>query len=367
MWALVPLVKRPRLALLRTVAVAALGAAVNATGAGAATAKVIGPDVSSHNHDNRAALNWLIMHRVGGAEFTFIKATEGGGYRNPNFSSDFASARQRGVIRGAYHYARPSGATSAQIVANATAQANYYVHVAGAMGGPGSLPPVLDLEEAGNLNPTQLTLWTHTWLDWARHLTGRTPIVYTSKYFWRDKTGNSTRFAANPLWLASYGVKSPALVGGWKRYTFWQYTDAGRLAGSGRPVDLSVFNGSLAQLSAMTSVTSVKPKKSVTSATWVTSMTLRYTTRAQTKRAQTSGAQTSGAPTSGAPTSGAPTSGAQTSGAQTSGAQTSGAQTSGAQTSGAQTNRADVTSSRSSLRSWLTVHGMDGSRKLVGR
>jgi len=100
MRALVPLVKRPRLALLRTVAVAALGAAVTATGAGAATAKVIGPDVSSHNHDNRAALNWLIMHRVGGAEFTFIKATEGGGYRNPNFSSDFASARQRGVIRG---------------------------------------------------------------------------------------------------------------------------------------------------------------------------------------------------------------------------------------------------------------------------
>jgi len=65
------------------------------------------------------------------------------------------------------------------------------------MGGPGSLPPVLDLEEAGNLNPTQLTLWTHTWLDWARHLTGRTPIVYTSKYFWRgaDERGADERGA----------------------------------------------------------------------------------------------------------------------------------------------------------------------------
>jgi len=49
--------------------------------------------------------------------------------------------------------------------------------------GPGNLAPVLDLENAGTLNPTQLSLWTRTWLDRATALTGRTPIIYTNGEF----------------------------------------------------------------------------------------------------------------------------------------------------------------------------------------
>ena len=108
------------------------------------------------------------------------------------------------MIRGAYHYARPSGATNAAITADAIAEASFFVSHTGRLSAKGDLPPVLDIEVAGTLNPAQLSLWTHTWLDRTKRLTGRTPMVYTYGYFWRQKMGNSTGFAAYPSgWLAT--------------------------------------------------------------------------------------------------------------------------------------------------------------------
>ena len=213
----IPLIARPVTALRRGAAAAALVVAVTTTGAAAANGAAIGPDVSSNNHDNRATVNWATINHAGRASFVFIKATEGGGYRNPTFSTGFAAARSISVIRGAYHFARPRGVTPAQIASNGAAQATEFSHVVGTLGGPGDLPPVLDLEDAGTLNPAQLSLWTHAWLDRAAQLTGRDAIVYTNVSFWRQYMANSPEFAMYPLWLANYGVRQPARVGGWKR------------------------------------------------------------------------------------------------------------------------------------------------------
>ena len=252
---------RARLLLLRAAVAAALVMAVTLTGAATASARIIGPDVSSHNHDNRSRVSWRIMHTVGGASFVFIKATEGRDYHNPNFARDFAASRRHKLYRGAYHYARPGGRDSSQIMAGATAEADFFIGVTGTLTGPGNLPPVLDLEDAGNLSPAHLTLWCRTWLGRVKALTGRTPILYTYGFFWRQHLRNSRHFAAYPLWLASYGVAIPARVGGWHKYTFWQYTESGRMAGAGGPVDLSVFNGSKRQLAAMSSKRSAPSKK----------------------------------------------------------------------------------------------------------
>jgi lysozyme len=193
----------PRQNLLRaTVVAAALVATVTVTGAGMASAGVLGPDVSSNNHGNGATLDWGVIHHIGLASFVFIKATEGGGYTNPAFASDFAAAGHNSLARGAYHFARPSGGSQAQIFPNAVAAAKQFGHVVGTLAGPGNLPPVLDLEDAGNLNADQLSLWTHTWLDQARKLTGHTPILYTNPGFWKQSMGNSGGFASYPLWLA---------------------------------------------------------------------------------------------------------------------------------------------------------------------
>jgi lysozyme len=301
--------RRPPAALLRAATAVAVVAAVTATSAGAASAAVIGPDVSSNNHGHGVGLNWRVIHGVGRASFVFIKATEGGGYRNPSFSSDFAAAGRYSLIRGAYQFARPGGTNNAQIVSNATAEAVQFGHTIGTLNGPGNLPPVLDLETAGGLSPSQLSLWTRVWLERMTKLTGRTSVVYTNVSFWRASMGNTANFATYPLWLASYGVSRPAMVGGWKSYTFWQYTETGRMAGSGANVDLSVFNGSLAQLTAMTvtaaaaaaaaaavaaaraaaaaAAVAAKRAPAAAAATAAAGMTLKLTTRAATTPAGT--------------------------------------------------------------------------------
>jgi lysozyme len=253
--------------LLRGAAAAAAVALVGAgsvAAAGEAGARVVGPDVSSHNHDNRATLNWRVIRNVGGGKFAFVKATEGRDYVNPRYASDWASMRRNGVLRSAYHYARPSGRTKSQIIADATAEADFFVRHAGTFEGPDILPPVLDLESSGSLAPRQMWWWTQAWLDRTEALTGRTPILYTYVNFWHQNMKNSRAFTAYPLWLASYGVSRPGTVGGWKRYTFWQYTSHGRMAGAGLPVDLSVYRGSITQLRKMTTNRSSKPATSRT-------------------------------------------------------------------------------------------------------
>jgi lysozyme len=240
--------RRPRVALLIA---AALAMALTATTATAANAVIVGPDVSSHNHAHGGVVNWGTVRGVAGSSFAFVKATEGVSYPNPYFARDFAAIRANGLVRGAYHFAKPRGSTPAAITANARTQAEFYVRTAGNMRAAGDLPPVLDLEIGGTLNAAQLSLWTQTWLTRAKQLTGRTPILYTYVHFWKSRMGNSRAFAAYPLWLAYYSTTSPPKVGGWTRETFWQYTDRAVSPGVNRPVDMNVFNGSLAQLRAM--------------------------------------------------------------------------------------------------------------------
>jgi lysozyme len=242
----------PRQFLLRSAAATALVAMLTVTGAGTASAWVIGPDVSSYNNGNGSTLDWAAVHNVGRATFVFIKATEGGGYTNPTFASDFAAAGSISLVRGAYHFARPGGGTAPEIFANAVAQANQFGQTVGTLAGPGNLPPVLDLEDAANLNSDQLTFWTQTWLDQVRKLTGRSPILYTNPGFWKQSMANSGAFTSYPLWLAHYGVPTPEMVGGWKSFTFWQFTDSAHVAGASASVDMSAFNGSVAELMAMT-------------------------------------------------------------------------------------------------------------------
>jgi GH25 family lysozyme M1 (1,4-beta-N-acetylmuramidase) len=92
------------------------------------------------------------------------------------------------------------------------------------------------------------------------------------------------------------------MVGGWKSFMFWQFTDSGRITGASSSLDMNLFNGSHAELVALT----VSP---------AAAKATRYTTvRADPSR----------------------------------------------------TVRTDATSTSPSLGSWLKVFGLDGSRKILG-
>ena len=208
----------------------------------AAAAVVSGPDVSGWQHPQGYTIDWKAAKTSGGAQFAFVKATEGAGYTNAYFAKDFAALAAAKMARGAYHFAQP--ATSA------VAQARHFVSATGTLGARGDLPPVLDLEVSGGLGVTALVAWTKAYLAEVQRLTGRKPMVYTSPGFWTSAMGNSTAFTGYPLWVATWGPK-PILPGGWKNYAFWQYTDKATLAGMAGPVDMSVYNGTVAQLRAL--------------------------------------------------------------------------------------------------------------------
>ena len=164
----------------------AVGLAV-APGAGAVSyAK--GLDVSHWN----GAVDWIQVVG-GGYKFLFAKATEGTTLTDPTYSINRAGTTGLGLRFGAYHFARPAGSGTAGVVANAIAQADYFVNVA--QPAAGDLPPVLDLETKGTLSPTSLVQWTQAWLGEVQARTGVSGLIYASPSFWKTALGDTSAFA----------------------------------------------------------------------------------------------------------------------------------------------------------------------------
>ena len=224
---------RRRFCLLSTIVLVA------AAPAGASTF-VRGIDVSHW----KANIDWTLV-RVGGYRFAFAEATNG-------YSSDWtydtnrAGAAAAGIAFGAFHFARPSGTTVQAVVADAVAQADYFVSVAQPQ--TGDLAPVLDLERTDGLSPALLRAWTAAWLDEVWQQTGARPTIYASPRFWRHAMGNASVFAStgSHLWIAHWRVRRPRVPAadwGSAGWTFWQWTDCSHVPGIRGCVDGDRFNG----------------------------------------------------------------------------------------------------------------------------
>ena len=194
-----------------------------------------GIDVSKY----QGTIDWSQV-ATAGLSFVFIKASQGITSVDPELSANWSGAQTAGLLRGAYHFYQPGD--------DPTQQAQHFL--ATAPSGIGDLPPVLDIETAGSLSPAEIVQGVATWLDVVQKATGRAPILYTSPGFW--KTLGATQLGAYPLWVAEYGVSSPIVPAGWSRWTFWQYSESGTVAGIQGAVDLDLFQGSLEELRALT-------------------------------------------------------------------------------------------------------------------
>ncbi len=221
----------------------------SATALGAAERKRLeGVDVSQYQHPRGAGIDWRGVRSDGG-RFVFIKATDGIPARsNAYFARDWLASWRAGMLRGAYHYARPSIRPG-----SAEAQARQFAHAVGDLRGAAELPPVLDLETTGGLTARQLLNWTGTWLRAVEQLTGRRPMIYTYPTFWQNAMGNTTAFgSSHQLWIADWSAKSaPQRIGGWKTWTFWQHSSTGRVSGIPALVDLNRYHGSERELGAL--------------------------------------------------------------------------------------------------------------------
>ncbi|MCU1601221.1 MAG: glycoside hydrolase family 25 [Frankiales bacterium] len=202
----------------------------------AATTVLEGVDTSSYQHGNGAAINWTAL-RDEGRRFVFLRATSNA-KADANFAQDWRDAAAAGLFHGAYHYAKP-GASSGKL------QADFFADAIGDQSTPGTLPPVLDLEESGGLSVSSLRSWAQAFLTELEARTGRVPILYTNPNSWHVLMGDSTAFSRYPLWEAHYTSKAqPNPIAGWSSWTFWQYTSSGSSSGISGAVDQDRFNGS---------------------------------------------------------------------------------------------------------------------------
>nr|WP_231715410.1 GH25 family lysozyme [Arthrobacter gengyunqii] len=220
-------------------------------------AGIQGLDVSSH----QANVNWTAAWNQG-ARFAYVKATEGTYYKNPYYSQQYNGSANKGMLRGAYHFAIPS-------VGSAAAEANYFVNNGGGWSADGrTLPPLLDIEynpypKLGNIcydmTATQMVNWIRVFSDTIKGRTGRVPMIYTTTDWWRTCTGNSSAFADHPLHIARYGANNAGtLPAGWSKYTLWQYSSTGPFVG-----DSNVFTGTSDALHAFARNSSIVPDRSV--------------------------------------------------------------------------------------------------------
>jgi GH25 family lysozyme M1 (1,4-beta-N-acetylmuramidase) len=219
-------------------AVLVAGILVAAAPASAASS-VRGMDVSSHQGN----VNWRAAWN-NGARFAYVKATEGTYYRNPYFTQQYEGSYYIGMIRGAYHFARPdttSGAT----------QADYFVAHGGGWSRDGkTLPGMLDIEwnpygrVCYGLSKAGMVRWIKAFSDEYHRRTTRWPVIYTATSWWSECTGNLGDFTStNPLAVAYYSSWPGPLPYRWSYYTFWQYADHGVFPG-----DQDVFSASYTRL-----------------------------------------------------------------------------------------------------------------------
>ena len=203
-----------------------------------------GIDVSKWQRPGGAKLNWEQV-AASGEKFAFIKATDGKEGLSPYFAEDSKAAHDAGLIIGSYHKAHPD--RDAIVQADAYAEA-LKLQPADAR----TLPPVLDIELDADMSPDALEKWTATFLQRVELKTGRTPMIYTYRWFWSVKMGDTSAFTGYPLWFAAYQNTPPTnLPGGWDEPLFWQRSSTGRVPGINTPVDLNTFNGTKAELDAL--------------------------------------------------------------------------------------------------------------------
>lgn len=198
-----------------------------------------GIDISHHN----SPIPWDNLSKE--VRFVFCKATQGASYRDPQFNQNWQYLKKTDKARGGYHFLTA--------VDSAQAQADNFLSFGVDFSKPNVLPPVLDIEDQvpASLNSgitkdkDAFIRLIDDWLVIVEKATGRKPIIYSYKNFFRDYLKDHS-WPHYGLWLASYQSTPPGLPKGYKKADFWQYSQFGTFSGNikGGGLDLDYFMGS---------------------------------------------------------------------------------------------------------------------------
>ncbi|WP_180028856.1 GH25 family lysozyme [Acinetobacter sp. YH16032] len=187
-----------------------------------------GFDVSHHQKEIR----WSQIPKKE-YQFVYLKATEGGDFKDRKFQDHWLKAREHGFKVGAYHFYR--------LCRDGKVQALNFIDSVPRK--EDALPPVIDLEYDSNCINTyskeQLLYEIDVMHDLLHQHYGKQPIFYVSKAFYNIVLAGA--FTNTPLWVREYTAQ-PELKDN-PDWIFWQYTNKGKIKGISTPVDLNVFNG----------------------------------------------------------------------------------------------------------------------------
>jgi GH25 family lysozyme M1 (1,4-beta-N-acetylmuramidase) len=190
-----------------------------------------------------------------GVAFAYARVSDGLLFIDPAFAGNYEGIKAAGMIRGAYQMFRPGQ--------DPLDQANLVLSSVGTIG-PGDLPPALDVEVTDGRSPLEIGHAVQVWVSVIQQATGRTPVIFTGRYFWDDLV-ISPDSAREPLWIAAWGVTCPNTPSIWNDWVLWQYTNSGSVPGIGGGVARDEFNGSLSDLQALAGMSPVGlPDVSVT-------------------------------------------------------------------------------------------------------
>lgn len=174
--------------------------------------------------------------RTQGANFAYIKATDGGDHLDPMFRKNWRRAKEAGLKRGAYHFfywCRTAGEQADWFIRNVPKEA-------------GALPPVIDVEWNGESSckrrPSRERVLEkmQVFMDKLERHYGQRPIIYTAPDFYRDNLKGA--FPDYPFWLRSVAAH-PSKVYPKRKWVFWQYSGSGLSHGVDGRIDLNVFHG----------------------------------------------------------------------------------------------------------------------------
>ncbi len=194
--------------------------------------EVHGVDVSRW----QGKIDWHKL-RQQGANFAYIKATDGGDHLDPAFHRNWREAAEAGVARGAYHFffwCRVGEQQADWFIRNVPKE-------------KGALPPVIDVEwnahsKACKKRPSREVVLKKmkAFMEKVERHYGQRPIIYTAPDFYEDNLRGE--FKDYPFWLRSVAAH-PGKVYPGRNWVIWQYSGTGLSKGHGTGIDLNVFNG----------------------------------------------------------------------------------------------------------------------------
>ena len=190
--------------------------------------KAIGFDVSEYQSE----IDWEQTYHIDEAfelSFVFIRSTSGKDKIDSKFKENWKAAKERQLIRGAYHYYRPNE-NSIEQAENFTKNVKLE---------KGDLPPVLDIEKLPRKQSIDsLKVGLRRWLKKVEKHYKVKPIIYSGESYYTDFLREE--FSEYPLWIANYNFWRNDLESDWQ---FWQFTEKAQITGVQGMVDLNIFNG----------------------------------------------------------------------------------------------------------------------------